>query len=100
MSQKVRKKKVKTKKISFKDKDWYNIRAPKSFNYRSLGEVIGMDNTLESRAIEVLLYDITERYEDINLKLKFKVMNINLESKQGDSIFWGHQYTNDYVRNP
>jgi small subunit ribosomal protein S3Ae len=57
-----------------------------------------MDNTLDSRTIEVLLYDITDRYEDINLKLKFKVININLESNQGDSIFWGHQYTNDYVR--
>ncbi|NHJ23630.1 MAG: hypothetical protein EAX89_03590 [Candidatus Lokiarchaeota archaeon] len=98
MSQKGRKKKAKTKKVSFKDKQWFTIVAPKSFNFKPLGEVIGMENSILDRTIEVLLYDITNKYEDINLKLKFKVIDINLESKQCQSIYSGHQYTNDYIR--
>ena len=98
MSQKVRKKKAKLRKVSFKDKSWYQIIAPKSFDFKPIGEIIGMENNLIGRTIETLLYDFTNSYNDISLKLKFKVVNVNLESGQAQSIFLGHCYTNDYVR--
>lgn len=98
MSQKARKKSPKLRKVSFKDKDWYTVISPKSFNFKPIGEIIGMENNIVGRTIETLLYDFTNRYEDISLKLKFRVVQANAESKQAQSIFLGHNYTNDYVR--
>ena len=98
MSQKAKKKKPKLRRVTFKDKEWYTIIAPKSFNFKPIGDIIGMDNTIKGRTIETLLYDFTNRYEDISLKLKFKVVQVNQEAKQAQSEFLGHSYTNDYVR--
>jgi len=98
MSQKARKKKSKLRRVSFKDKEWYTVIAPKSFNFKPIGEIIGMENNLIGRTIETLLYDFTNRYDDISLKLKFKVVQVNQEAKQVQSVFLGHSYTNDYVR--
>ncbi|MFX1448994.1 MAG: 30S ribosomal protein S3ae [Promethearchaeota archaeon] len=98
MSQKAKKKGPKLRKVSFKDKDWYTILSPKSFNFKPIGEIIGMESTIIGRTVETLLYDFTNRYEDISLKLKFRVVQANNESKQAQSIFIGHSYTNDYVR--
>lgn len=98
MSQKTRKRKAKVKKVTFKEKNWYPVIAPKSFNFREIGEVIGLPNNLIGRTLEILLYDITDDYSDISLKLKFKISEINSDKGVCNSIFWGHQYTNDYVR--
>ena len=98
MSQRAKKKKSMLRKVSFKDKNWYTIISPKSFNFKPIGEIIGMENNIIGRTIETLLYDFSKKYEDISLKLKFKVVQVNLESKQAKSIFLGHTYTNDYVR--
>jgi ribosomal protein S3AE len=43
MSQKARKRKAKIKKVSFKDKDWYTVIAPKSFNFKPIGEILGVE---------------------------------------------------------
>ncbi|MHA2288878.1 MAG: hypothetical protein ACXABG_08825 [Promethearchaeota archaeon] len=98
MSQKAKKKGPKLRKVSFKDKDWYTVISPKSFNFKPIGEIIGMEDNIIGRTLETLLYDFTNRYEDISLKLKFKVIQANQESKQAQSMFLGHAYTNDYVR--
>ncbi|TFG18293.1 MAG: hypothetical protein EU531_00545 [Promethearchaeota archaeon] len=98
MSQKARKRKAKIKRVSFKDKDWYTIIAPKSFNFKPIGEILGVEGNIKGRTIENLLFDFTDDYSDISLKLKFKVMEVNPETKTCKSIFLGHQYTNDYIR--
>lgn len=98
MSQKAKKKKSKLRKVSFKDKDWYTVISPKSFNFKPIGEIVGMENNIIDRTLETLLYDFTNKYEDVSLKLKFKVVQVNPESKQAQSMFLGHTYTNDYVR--
>ncbi|MFX1377987.1 MAG: hypothetical protein ACFFA4_02750 [Promethearchaeota archaeon] len=98
MSSKARKKKPKTKKVTFKDKNWYHIISPKTFNFKQIGEVIGLEDTLLGRTIEALLYDFTGRYSDISLKLKFRIVEVNNEAKKCNSIFVGHQYTNDFIR--
>ena len=41
-----RKKKATTKKVSYKDKAWYEIIAPKSFNFKSIGEIIGIEKNI------------------------------------------------------
>jgi len=98
MSQKARKRKAKIKKVSFKDKDWYTVISPKSFNFKPIGEILGVEGNLKGRTIENLLYDFTNDYSDISLKLKFKIVEVNPEAKTCKSIFIGHQYTNDFIR--
>ena len=98
MSQKAKKKGPKLRRVSFKDKAWYTVISPKSFNFKPIGEIIGMEENIMGRTLETLLYDFTNKYEDISLKLKFRVAQVNQESKQAQSVFLGHSYTNDYVR--
>ena len=59
MSQKGRKKKPKIKKVSFKDKYWYEVFSPRSFDNKSIGEIIGLEHTLMGRTIETSLFDFT-----------------------------------------
>ncbi|MHA1689319.1 MAG: 30S ribosomal protein S3ae [Promethearchaeota archaeon] len=101
MSQKLKKskkKKPKAKKVSYKDKNWYTVIAPKNFNYQELGDIIGTEKNVVGRTVEVLLYDFTNDFNDINLKLKFKIIDVNEEAKKCNSIFIGHSYTTDYIR--
>ncbi len=93
-----RKKKTVSKKISYKDKAWYEVIAPKSFNYKSIGEIIGLENTIYGRTIESLLFDFTDDFNDISLKLKYKIINVNEEAKKCETVFIGHAYTNDFIR--
>ncbi len=90
--------KARKKKDSFKEKNWYQVISPKSFKNIPIGEIIGSDNNIIGRVIETSLYDFTESYKDINLKLKFKVVSINEEASTCQTIFFGHSYSNDYVR--
>lgn len=98
MSQKARKKRVRVKKVSFKDKSWFTLKAPQSFNYKEIGEIMGFENNVINRTIEILLYDLTNSFSDINLKIKFKVIDVNPESNTCNTMFIGHTFTNDFVR--
>jgi len=98
MSQKVRKKKPKIKKVSFKDKNWYEVFSPRSFDNKSIGEIIGLEHTIIGRTMETSLYDFTNNFRDINLKVKFRIVSANHEARTCQSIFHGHECSNDYVR--
>jgi len=98
MSQKAKKRKPKLKKVTYRDKNWYTIFAPKIFNNKEIGEIVGLENNIIDRTIEVLLYDFTGKYSDISLKLKFRVVDSNTQAKTCNSIFVGHEYTNDFIR--
>lgn len=98
MSSKARKKKPKIKKVTFKDKSWFQIITPKIFNFKPIGEIIGLEDTVMGRTIETLLFDFTHKYSDISLKLKFQVNSVNNEAKKCSTIFIGHQYTTDFIR--
>ena len=98
MSQKAKKRKPKIRKVDFRAKNWYSIIAPKSFDYKEIGEIFGVDNNVIGRTIEALLYDFTNNYRDISLKLKFKIVDVNSEAKKCNSVFLGHEFTNDFVR--
>lgn len=98
MSQKSKKKKPKVKKTTFRDKNWYTVIAPKSFNYKPIGEVIGTESNILGRSVEILLFDITDDFSDISLKLRFKIIDMDKEASKCNSMFIGHEYTNDYIR--
>ena len=97
MIQKV-KKKIKGKKVSFKDKHWYQVATPKIFDFKPIGDIIGTEGTFVGRTLESLLYDFTRSYKDISLKLKFRITDVNDEARKCNSMFIGHQNTNDYIR--
>ena len=46
-----RKKKAKSKKVSYKDKVWYEVIAPKTFNFRNIGEIIGLEENILNRTL-------------------------------------------------
>ena len=98
VSSRARKKKPSLKKVSFKDKSWYQIITPKIFNFKPIGEILGFEDNVMGRTIETLLFDFTGKYSDISLKLKFQVSDVNNEAKKCNAIFIGHQYTNDFIR--
>ena len=98
MSSREKKKKLKGKKVSFKDKQWYEVVTPKTFDFKPIGEISGLENNLVGRTLETLLFDFTNKYSDISLKLKFRVKDHNEEAKKCNTIFVGHQYTNDFIR--
>lgn len=98
MSPKTAKKKSTRKKPDFREKSWFQVIAPKSFNNKPIGEIVGLENTIVGRTIETSLFDFTDSFRDINLKLKFKVLSLNAEAKTCQSIFFGHTYSNDFIR--
>lgn len=93
-----KKRQQRTKKVDFRSKKWYKVQAPKSFDYKEIGEVIGLENNIIGRTIDCLYFDFTGDYNDINLKLDFKINEINTNNQTCKSIFKGHSFTNDYVR--
>ncbi|MGV9172644.1 MAG: hypothetical protein ACOC35_08755 [Promethearchaeia archaeon] len=86
------------KKVSYKDKSWYSVIAPKSFDNEEIGQIIGSEGNIVGRTLDTLLFDFTNDYDDINLKLNFKITDVNETAKQCSSVFMGHEYTSDYVR--
>ena len=98
MSSRAKKKKIQGKKVSFKDKQWYEVITPKIFDFKPIGEISGFENNVVGRTLETLLFDFTHKYSDISLKLKFRVINVNEEARKCNTVFVGHQYTNDFIR--
>jgi len=98
VSSRAKKRKPKLKKVTFKDKNWYKILAPRIFNNKEIGEVIGTESNIIGRTIETLMYDFTGQYKDISLKLNFKIFEVNEEAKMCNTLFQGHNYTNDFIR--
>jgi ribosomal protein S3AE len=87
-----------SQKSTYKEKSWYEVYAPESFNKEKIGEIVGVEGTLMDRTIETLLYNFTNNYDDINCKLIFKVIEVNPEAKTCKTTLTGHQYTTDFTR--
>ncbi len=93
-----KKKKPLAKRALFKDKNWYSIVTPKIFKHKEIGEIIGLEDNIIGRTVETILFEFTGNYSEINLKLKFRIVDVNTEANKCNSIFIGHEYTNDFVR--
>jgi small subunit ribosomal protein S3Ae len=87
-----------SQKAKYKEKQWFDVYAPVSFNNEKIGEIIGLETSVLDRTVEALLYDFTDDYDHINCKLRFKVINLNPKANKCETTLVGHQYTNDYVR--
>ncbi|MBO3802793.1 MAG: 30S ribosomal protein S3ae [Candidatus Brockarchaeota archaeon] len=78
-------------------KEWYTVVAPTYFGEKVLGSIpANSPDQLVGRKVEVSLYDITEDPAHYQIKLFFKIVSV--EGTRTNTIFWGHEYTRDYLR--
>ena len=81
----------------WRGKAWYMVVAPSFFGNVELGSVPAEDQErLIGRVVEATLYDITEDFSHMYLKMFFQVSE--LEGKVAKTIFKGHEYSRDYLR--
>jgi len=84
-------------KDKWRDKKWYNVISPPYFGGVDLGAIPADDpSKLLGRIVDGTLYDITNDFAHQNLKLYFRIENI--EGKTAQTIFKGHEYSRDYLR--
>lgn len=82
---------------NWKLKQWYEVYAPRTFKETFIGSIpSGNPENLPGRVIETLLYDITNNFRHTNLKLKFKITEVN--GNRANTRFWGHELTRDFTR--
>ncbi len=82
---------------SWKQKEWYDVYAPKMFEESFIGSVPSASpDTVKNRVIETILYYLTDNMSDISTKLRFKITSV--AQTKCTSQFYGHDTTRDYIR--
>lgn len=81
----------------WKSKEWYKIQTPSYFGNLDIGETIASDpDRIVGRRIETTLYDITNDFNQIHVKLHFQIMEV--KNKIAYTEYKGHVFTRDYLR--
>ena len=84
-------------KDKWKSKSWYNLHAPRMFNETVIGETPSANpEYLIGRTAEVTVQELTGDYSKMNIKLKFKITEI--DGNDAKTAFVGHSLTSEYVR--
>ena len=84
-------------KDKWKSKEWYKLRAPRMFNEAEIGETPSADpEFILGRTVEVTVQELTGDYSKMNIKLKFKVADV--DGYDAKTVFVGHELTSEYVR--
>lgn len=84
-------------KDKWKSKEWYKLHAPRMFNEAEIGETPSADpSLLIGRTVEVTVQELTGDYSKMNIKLKFKVTDV--DGYDAKTTFIGHELTSEYVR--
>ena len=84
-------------KDKWKSKEWYKLRAPRMFNEAEIGETPSADPAfILGRTVEVTVQELTGDYSKMNIKLKFKVADV--DGYDAKTVFIGHELTSEYVR--
>ena len=82
---------------SWKQKQWFEIYAPKSFKETLLGQIPAeTPDQVMGRIIDILLYDITQNFKHTTTKLNFKITEVN--GQRANTVFWGQELTRDFIR--
>ena len=78
-------------------KDWYTVNSPPYFGGINIGSTPSdKPDKMIGRVVEVTLYDITGDPSQQHLKLYFQV--VNLKGEEAETIFKGHEYSQDYLK--
>jgi len=81
----------------WRGKAWYMVVAPSFFGNVELGSVPAEEQEqLIGRVVEATLYDITQDFSHMYLKMFFQVNE--LDGKTAKTVFKGHEYSRDYLR--
>jgi len=91
MSSKVR------KKDKWSLKKWYEVYSPATFGLRKIAEIPSdSDEKVLGRTIEISLYEITQDYSQLPIKLKFQITRV--KDNKAYTQFKGYMLTRDYVK--
>lgn len=78
-------------------KGWYTVNSPPYFGGTSLGQTPSDEpDKMIGRVVEVTLYDLTNDPAQQHLKMSFQVTN--LKGEEAETIFAGHEYSQDYLK--
>lgn len=81
----------------WKEKKWYEIRASSEFDSIYLGQTpAAEEEMLMGRVVENSLYEFTKDFNHVNIKLRFKIIEVN--GGVCTTRFDGHEMTRDFVR--
>lgn len=81
----------------WKQKKWYEVLAPPVFGEVSIGSIPALEPlNLIGRTVEATLYDITGDYNQVHIKLKFQIVNV--EGHTAKTRFKGHELARDYLK--
>jgi len=81
---------------TWKLKSWYEIRAPKYYDEKVLGETPADDpNKTINRVVEVLYPELTNDWSRAYIKAKFRIVEV--QGKICKTDFDGHELTRDYI---
>jgi small subunit ribosomal protein S3Ae len=84
-------------KDKWRQKKWYVVIAPAAFGNVELGKTMADDpQKLIGRVLETTLYNITEDFSQLHIKLYFKIVKV--EGDKAYTIFKGHDLARDYLR--
>jgi small subunit ribosomal protein S3Ae len=81
----------------WREKVWYQILAPDYFDNKEIGTTpAGDPDQLIGRTVQPTLYDLTGDFDQVHVKLKFKVLDV--KGQQAVTVFHGHEWGSDYLR--
>lgn len=84
-------------KDKWRQKKWYAVVGPAAFGNVELGKTLSDDpQKLIGRVLESTLYNITEDFSQLHVKLFFKITKI--EGDKVYTLFKGHDLARDYLR--
>lgn len=84
-------------KDKWRQKKWYTVVAPSAFGNIDLGKTLSDEpQKLVGRVLESTLYNITEDFSQLHVKLFFKIVKV--EGDKAYTTFQGHDMARDYLR--
>ncbi|MFW9932451.1 MAG: 30S ribosomal protein S3ae [Candidatus Thorarchaeota archaeon] len=81
----------------WREKIWYQIKSPEYFEEKDIGTTpSGNPELLIGRTVQPTLYDLTGNFDQIHVKLRFKILEVI--GQEAKTVFHGHEWSSDYLR--
>ncbi|TFG15246.1 30S ribosomal protein S3ae [Candidatus Thorarchaeota archaeon] len=81
----------------WREKVWYQVLTPDYFDNKEIGTTpASSPELLLGRTVKPTLYDLTGNFDQIHVKLKFKIYDV--KGQQANTTFYGHEWSSDYLR--
>ena len=81
----------------WREKSWDQIRTPEYLENRDIGTTPAESpELLIGRTVQPTLYDLTGNFDQIHVKLIFKVLEV--VGQEAKTVFHGHEWSSDYLR--